>query len=57
MGETELAAYMVPECAHQHGCPEMKGCGRMPPLPFRSIDDDPFAKPVFADRIAEIWKD
>lgn len=57
MGETELAAYMIPECVHQHGCPEMKGCGRMPPLPLRSIDDDLFAKPVVADRIAEIWKD
>ena len=57
MGETELAAYMIPECVHQHGCPEMKGCGRMPPLPLRSIDDDLFAKPAVADMIAEIWKD
>lgn len=55
MGEVELAAYMIPECEHQHGCPEMKCCGRMPPLPLRSLDDKPAA--TIAEKITGIWKD
>jgi len=39
IGEVELAAYMIPECEHQHGCPEMRGCGKMPPIPLRYIPD------------------